>query len=446
MANTVKGKGFMRKTVYVFMLIACVCASVFLTRQYDRKRFEKMDFEREEMNMESDAAGFFGGDSTIDLGNHVVAYRISADEKILSRFGSVGSFSGSDYIAVCPIPINEIGRAGTCIQYLPDVYGNIMEMRVENFGELYIRYADAGSDQEKEVWIPIYLPSQEENMMDVTDYEHMLPGRRIESGQEGLKAGEAGFRRTVWTERFQAGGQSYEVVFDRVSPIYDLLTDVYGEFADYDLSVKDETGNVISQQQLINFPVKYEEVHYMVDFSGDGFMDIAFCTYMFSGRNSSSYVTTLIWDSESKTYERKGFPLNWENWCVGRSVCAFQTWNEELSVLSGLVGEDEYDYIVMERYSFVDGCWRRVGKVEPLYDENELGEMGEPICIGYHELLYDEKGELIEENEVEGGIWLDEESVWSWHFPENIKLYPEGMTTMEEDIGGIVVYKYVAED
>lgn len=134
--------------------------------------------------------------------------------------------------------------------------------------------------------------------------------------------------------------------------------------------------------------------------------------------------------------------MNMDNWRVGRSVCAFQTWNEELSVLSGEVGEDEYDHIVLERYSFVNGCWRRVGKVEPLYDENELGE---PICIGYHELLYSENGELIEENEVEGGIWLDEESVWSW-YSENIKLYPAGMTVMETEIGGIVVYKYVAED
>ncbi|MBD5530629.1 MAG: hypothetical protein HDQ98_00290 [Lachnospiraceae bacterium] len=435
----------MRKTIYVFILIACVCVSVLLTRQYDRKRFGKTDIEREEINMESDAVGLLCGDSTIDLGKHVVAYRISADEEILSRLGGLEKFSGSDYIAICPIPFNEIGRTDTCIQYLPDVYGNIMEMRVEDSGELYIRYADAGSDQEKEVWIPIYLPSQEENSMDLTKGFHTGLSRKITSGQEGLKAGEEGFRRTVWTECFQAGGQSYEVVFDRVSPIYGLMSEVYPYFADYDLSVKDETGSVISQQRFINFPVQYEEVHYMVDFSGDGFMDIALCTYMFLGKNSSSDVTTLIWNPETKTYERKDPPLNMDNWCVGRSVCAFQTWNEELSVLSGEVGEDEYDHIVLERYSFVNGCWRRVGKVEPLYDENELGEMGEPICIGYHELLYSENGELIEENEVEEGIWLDEESVWSW-YSENIKLYPAGMTVMETEIGGIVVYKYVAED
>lgn len=437
----------MKKAKYVCILIVCVCVSVLLTRRYDLERAGNQDVEQEDMDIENDTADFFSGDSVIDLGNHVVAYRISVDEEILSRFGSVGSFSGSDYIAICPIPFNEIYRTDTCIQYLPDVYGNIMEMRVEDSGELYIRYADAGSDQEKEVWIPIYLPSREEKTIDLTEDFHSGLSRRIASGQEGLKAGEEGFRRTVWTERFQAGGQSYEVVFDRVSPIYGLMSEVYAEFADYVLSVKDATGSVISQQRFINFPVQYEEVHYMVDFSGDGFMDIAFCTYMYLMKNSSSDVVTLIWNSETKTYERKDFPLNRENWSVGRSMYAFQTWDEELSAVFGWVGEDEYDNVVLERYSFVNGCWRRVGKVEPLYDENELGEMGELICIGYHELLYSESGELLEENEIKDGFWLDEESEWNWRRrrPENIKLYPAGMTIVETEIGGIVVHKYVAE-
>lgn len=434
----------MKRAAYVCVLIICVCVSVLLTRRYDLERAGNQDVEQEKMDIENDTADFFCGDSVIDLGNHVVAYRIPADEKIRHEFDGMYSysFSGSHYIAICAIPFDEVYGTHASIQYLPDVYGNIMEMRMEDSGELYIRYVDEENGKEKEVWIPIYLSSQEkEDVIDVN--ADMYPERRIAPDQDGLKAGEQGFPRTVWTERFQAEGHSYEVVFERVSPIYDLATILFGVYADYVLSIKDETGNVISQLRIINYPVEYEEVHWLFDFSGDGFMDIAFCTYMYLMKNSSSDVVTLIWDPETKTYRRGIFPWYQD---VRSAICAFQTWNEELSVLSGLVGKDENGYMIWERYSFFDGSWRRVGKIEPLYDENERGAMGELICVGYHELLYDERGELIDENEIEEGIWLDKESVWSWECPENIKLYPADMDRMEVDIGGIVVTKYVAKD
>lgn len=448
MANRMKkGTVFIKRAAYVFILLACVCASVFFTRRYDLERSENQNMEQEKMKIENDTEDIFGNNHMIDIGNHVVAYRIPADEKMRSAFDGMYSyrFSGSDYIAICQVPLDRVYNTQASIQYLPDDYGNIMEMRMEESGELYIRYAEGENSGEEEVWIPIYLPLQAKEMViDVNS--DMPPERRIAPDQEGLKAGEQGFTRTVWTECFLAEGHSYEVVFERVSPIYDLSTILFGVYADYVLSVKDETGDVISQQRLINFPIEYEEVHYMIDFSGDGFLDIAFCTYMYLGRNSSSDVITLIWDSETKTYEEKGFPPNRDNWDVWHVLYAFQTWNEEFSAISGSVGSDEYGHMVLERYSFVNGSWRRVGKMEPLYDENEHGETGEPICLGYHEVLYDKNREVIKENGIEGGIWLDEESVWSWKHPGNIKLYPEGMERMEVDIGGIVVTKYVMAD
>lgn len=260
----------------------------------------------------------------------------------------------------------------------------------------------------------------------------------ILGGQKGLQDGSSTFSQTIWVEPIAYKEQNYEIIFERVSPIYIFPLEVEGYYADYCLKVRDEQGNMISEQVIINFPVKYEEVYWNIDFSGNDFMDIVFCTDMY---NASKYgwteLATLIWNFESNIYEKKEFPICRD---IEDGWCDMPLWNQEWSSIISFVGRTASGDAVMERYVFSDDVWKCVGRLEPFYDENNK-------YLGYQDFSYSLDGVLVARNVITESevLWLNEESLWSRYNVNNAQLYPNG-SEWEEDqinIGKVIIPKFV---
>ena len=103
----------------------------------------------------------------------------------------------------------------------------------------------------------------------------------------------------------------YEVAFERISPVYDLGLITGGLYADYCLTVKDENKDVIHKVEIINYPIVYEEVHWLIDVSEDGFKDIVIAfsnDWGMDGQSGLTRLLTLVWNQETQTYEKTIFP------------------------------------------------------------------------------------------------------------------------------------------
>lgn len=188
--------------------------------------------------------------------------------------------------------------------------------------------------------------------------------------------------------------------------------------ANYRLTVKNENGNVVSEHMILNHSVKYEEPHWLVDFTKDCYLDMAFCggmsRDMVRGDFHESYV--LVWNPETDSYEEGKLPDGHIRW-----------WNKELSCL--IVTADGDDAM----YSYSDGEWKMVRRLE--YDSSEGKK---------RELFYSGDGNVIEERLLEWDEVVDNTNVWSRDNVENTRLYPEyplwDIGIM--DVGGIDVKKY----
>lgn len=296
-------------------------------------------------------------------------------------------------------------------------------------------------EEMEEARVPLLIEDKsEEGFISISPDAHGVKG--ILPGQDGLQGGEAVLPQTIWTECFECEGQSYEIMFERVSPIYSIFTETGGCYADYCLRVKDGQGNAISEQMIVYFPVTYEEVYWLVDFSGNGFMDIAFCVDTYFSKYGWTELTTLIWNSEKKLYEKKKFPACRE---VSERYWMEQLWNRESSSVISFVGRTEIGDAIMERYLFSEGAWKCIGRLEPFYAEDSMGELQRQ---GYLELSFSTEGEQVEKNVIEEGteaVWLNKESLWSEYNMNNLRLYPYafGWEEIETNIGEIDISKYV---
>lgn len=382
--------------------------------------------------------------SVVDLGDFCIAYLVPNDETMRSIFWDDENYLGDHYIAIQAVNYNNETASQDDILYLPDIYGTITDMKMDS-NELYLQYFDMESDSLKEVKIPIYFSERLENgFFDIHYSARFHYKKRITAAQEGLQSGEGAFPQTVWTETFGKDGQIYEIGFERITPIYDYFIEHGGNCADYRLTVKDGKGELISEQMLLGYPVSHEEVHWAVDFSGDGFMDIAFCTGEYWGRDSWTELLALIWNPEKKLYEEHRFPQDQGD---------LHLWNADLSTVIAFAGRDQQGGMIMEMHSFLQGEWKRVRRLEVCFSEEELDEDGDPVFLGFRELLYSAEGDLLEEREVEvgpdaGAPWFDEGSVWCGENTKNLKLYPEypKWTSGYLNVGGIEVYKYTKSE
>lgn len=379
------------------------------------------------------------GEQVLDLGNHMVAYyepREQIDTDFTWQLRE--TFAGERYIAIYDLDRD-------VVWYLPDVYGKLLEIRVEESLGVSLRYVpDAGEDA-REVCVPVYFYERDEDK--ALDFAPYASDRKAVFGsQEGLEAGADSHAWEVWEETFSVGEDEYTVLFERVSPIYDPGYECGGVLADYCLSVQDGEGHTLCRQMIVHYPVAYEEAYWLIDFSGDGFPDVAFCTDVYRGGKNGSWssLRMLIWDADTGRYVERE---------VG-SADDLPVWNVDMASL--VVCSDTRDriYCAKDMFAWLDGKWQKTRRLERVYSETEFYDMpgvGEIPCFdGYRELIYSD-GEVIQENRIaedfyeNNAFWFEEECIWSDNYKGSVKLYPDWpeWEVVETETGGMTIDKYI---
>ncbi len=337
--------------------------------------------------------------------------------------------------------------------YLPDSYEIILDIGADASG-IAITYTNEPDYIIREVFIPICFPARMEGIvgMDFHSERHIESGeewnrndiREVCSGEEALEDTVFALPHEVWREEISMEDKTCEITFERISPIYRRLHSIeFERMADYRLTVRDEGGIAVCEQIFMNFPAAFEETFWIADFSGDGCGDIAFCTGENHGTGShNTYFRILIWNAGKSRYEKKYLP---ETEVYGNYFTGFPLWNEEQQVLMAAVGTDKWEGAVYEMYSYENGEWQRIRRLENAYSETEFYEMPRekelyPAAIGYWELFY-EDGKEIGKNFVE----LKKGSVWSSDNGGNLKLYPDSpeWEKVSVSIDGLELYKEV---
>lgn len=381
---------------------------------------EEPVFSQEIFDEDGIVRDIFADNGIVNLGNNCIAYSVPNDEVIKSIFGNDEYFTGDRYIAICALDFNNSLYTDGDTYYLPDTYGNIAEMKMGESGELYLRYETSSPWETAEVRIPFYFSKRmTEDFIDMDKWASYDPYKKqILATQEGLMSGEEdALPQTVWTEDIRMGEERYEAVFERVSPLYDFFVEHNWDVANYRLTVKNENGDIVSEHILLNHSAKYEEPHWLVDFTGDGYLDIAFCGGMSRDKIRSDFddLYVLVWNPETDSYEEGELPDGHIYW-----------WNEEMSSLIASADGDD------AMYSYSDGEWKMVRRLE--YDSSEGKE---------RELIYSEDGDVIEERLLEWDEVVDPTNVWDRNNVENIRLYPYPLWDIGiMDVGGIDVKKY----
>ena len=404
-----------KKYLLIAAAIACLFFNVLILSDDSAEEAENKEIKTE--NREN----ILTDKNVIDLGNHIVAYRISSD-----MFDT--DYDG-EYIAIYDLTSNEI-------LYLPDIYEEVYEMAIEENESIFISYKGMENDSIRDIRIPVQFPSQMNMGYKVYTKEKKI----LIEAQKNIETDIVVFPKLIWKESAVWEGRTYEITFERTSPAYQsLFWESGGLFADYCLTVKDEEDNIVSEQSIINYPIKYEEVYWFTDFSGDGFPDIAFCTNYENSRETYVHLEFMIWNAETEEYEAKSLPV--------RSI-GMTAWNETISSVILFYKGNEYARLGM--YSFRDGDWELAGELIPVYDEENVDEDGDLLCIGWKEIFY-ENGEAVEENSIikeekTYTPWFDDESIWGRDNKENKKLYPSGeWKTIEVMIGEDTINKHVRE-
>lgn len=284
--------------------------------------------------------------SVIDMGNHIIAYRTSSDILDIVYNGN--------YLVIDNLDSGET-------LYLPDIYEEVYKVELENDGSIFISYKDMIHNRIQADSIPVCFPTQDNPVYEVA----LIQRKILTEAQGNISKAADELPKLIWSEKVSCESGTYEITFERTSFAYKGLYEKKKLFADYCLTFKDGDDNILAEQVMINYPIEYEEVYWIRDFSGDGFPDIAFCT-----GNSESGGTDLefmIWNAEMKAYEVARLPVR---------LAKMPIWNETQSCV---ILFDVWQQVeTMGMYSFQNGGWELVG-----------------------------------------------ESIWAQNNKENVKLYPE---------------------
>lgn len=353
------------------------------------------------------------------LGTRIAAYRVQWEDVKVDR-----QFKDGDYIAI------EDLDSGVLF-YVPDEYDELVDIQVTEAG-ICIRDRDFTEGTLREHRIPgCFLFSKEYvlNVCGESGYNRYL----IMEGTERVEA----LPQQVWQERFMYGTESLEVTFERVSPLYSegFSESAHGLMADYCLTVRNEEGEVVSAQKIASYPVAFEQVHWLIDFSEDGFPDLAFCTSLVEGTYYHSARTHfLIWNAKTQAYEEKPLP---ENEHAENRFSGFVYWVPTLSAVWTDIASDEYGNEIDGMFSYKDSEWQLIGRQEPIYSETETFEdprrdVEYPAVEAYREQYY-QNGEPVAETRREQ----------AWDGSQG-RLYPRGdeWTWGEAEIGGRTIGRY----
>ena len=303
---------------------------------------EKDSNNKNALGKEVELTNIFTDNNVIDLGSHFIAYRTSVNK--------INSQNERTCIAVQALDL-EFSSA----VYLPDIFGEVYDLQMEGLDSIYISYGSADEEDIHSVHIPISFSSQEDYMISENSKGKLL----IETAED-ISEQIVELPKLIWEEVFTLKEKDYVVRFERTSLVYVLLKNEenHERYADYCLTVEDEEGNTIAKQKIINYPVAYEEVYWLTDFSGDGFPDIAFCTEYDSVKQNLSALHFMIWNMKSEIYEPKPLPI------PGLRI-VMPLWNEKCSSII-------YFYRASEKwknFSFHNGKWE-----EHFLTEAEEGE------------------------------------------------------------------------
>lgn len=247
----------------------------------------------------------------------------------------------------------------------------------------------------------------------------------------------------IWEESME--GTEYTVSFFRTSPPYENLdNDFSGKLADYRLMVVDGAGNAVWKQDMIHYPVCFEEVHWMVDVSGDGYADIIFCTDYISQPLPNAELQFLIWDGEKGQYVLRN-PV--EGYVYG------PLWNEGMSGFAFY--EKGFNNWVHDKkmYVFDEGGWTLRAEItvdsenrdKPYFEDGFQEEIYyKELAYFRREIIYGDGGksrEIIRDDTWDGDKdYYDKE--------KHLQLYPGyewEVLEMELDTGGTVL-KYVKKE
>ena len=218
--------------------------------------------------------------------------------------------------------------------------------------------------------------------------------------QLAIESSELKLPKVVWEEVINSKGEAYRVSFERICAVYDAESILYRYCADYQLIVQDSDGKEISKQIITNFPVWYEEAHWTVDVSGDGFSDVVLCSF-YERMTHDTELCFYIWNMDKSEYEEQ--PLPWFLWQP--------VWNEKLSCV--IFADESYDDIRMKMVSFENGEWVLRGELLP---GETIEKTEEKVQIQCKEIFYTEEGNI--ENIIIVNIpeqnmpWNDVTSVW----------------------------------
>lgn len=325
-------------------------------------------------------------ENTIDLGNHIVAYLISGK--------APGGLKGK-WIVICDV---EKGNSF----FIPNDFSEITNISLSDPSNLYVKGRGDMDDCYKEISVPLFWTDKYCDYVEIYSYKQKTI---LDSTIEAEKLPEC-----IWEEAFLIGSESYKLTFDKISLVYGMDSEVYGEFANYQLILKDKKDNIIYQQIFIGLPINYENVHWFIDISNDGVPDIILCTD-YDGYSPPCYTRLffLIWNSEKFTYERAPLRLPFG---VGLGS---PVWNQELSSI--MFFDDDEEKLSKYMYSFMEGNWELVRQITSEKWEN--GRIYE---------VYYEDGERIEKEIIlspgEEMPWHDRSNVWCKDNVGNEYLFP----------------------
>lgn len=322
--------------------------------------------------------------NVIHVENHIVAYRTSSDVLDTDHEG--------EYIAICDLDYKEN-------LYLPDIFDEIYGIEIDDNNGIRVIY-DVTEIGRRSVYFPVVFPSQ----ADATVYD-VQKGYTKDKVLTEVKGAELrAIPKQIWEESIAWKDQTYKVTFQRISSAYkSLIWSEGGPRADYCLTVENEEGNTVFRQTIINYPIAYEKVYWLTDFSGDEFPDIAFCTNHYAERVSWTSLHFMIWNTEAEMYEPKPLPV---------SSIEFPLWNEERSLV--ICFNNQTEEVTLDMFAFHNGDWELTGQL-PADDASRF----------------------------------DEKSFWSIYNAENEIMYPEslgGWNWVETKVGKDTVRRYVKRE
>lgn len=355
-----------------------------------------------------------------DLGNHIISYYAQPESR---------QEKGVEYFVVQDLDSGDI-------LYLPNDFGRIRGISVTGTSEIHIRYTDNGVDGE--TTIPVRFTNREGEAWAI------LKGGKKERIIYGTRLNSPVQTEEIWSEPVTMGVKDYRITFERTSPPYDqVLSDMGYRQADYRLTVRDGERNTVWAQEIINYPIEFEEVYWIKDISGDGFPDIIFCAEYNSQPKPYAEPFFLVWDAEKEGYDLRKVPVEWMWWSP--------RWDEELSALMYCTeGFNEW-VSDLNVYTYGAEGWELYAEIKadsenrdtPYFEDYYQKESYYKKLDYYDREIYYENGKAVREERIDS--WAD--SAWKEKYDNGMPLYPQKWEKEEVTLcTGVTVSKYIRPD